>query len=421
MALPGPAIALVSSGETIVASCAVAGRPANGFVIGFKSEGEGERLAQSWIKEGSPAPRLLAIPDGRIAAADESGRLTVLDSASGKELWRTENPAGVCDIAYAPGLVLVASSDRLFAYDESSGTGFWSAALGLPARCLSAGSGFAAVVLANGSLQAYSLADGSKACSAGGPFDTALRPVVEGSSILAARWNGALEIDVKTGASLKSWSWKGAATFFVADRERIYVGLGGSQGSILMEGRAGEPSPAIASLEAEAYDDPIVVGGTRGGLLLALKDGALVLVGKDRGRSSGTSVLDLALSPAPEAAASIAAALSRFRPRGGLDSEDYLRFDFFLSGMPVDSAVAFTAFHYKPRSSAKRSFSAEPAMKGEILAIYDANGRELKANIDELGFSPSISSYFEKGSSYWVVAGWDGREDESAPFRLYLR
>ncbi len=97
-----------------------------------------------------------------------------------------------------------------------------------------------------------------------------------------------------------------------------------------------------------------------------------------------------------------------------------MRFDLFSQGIPVDTEVAFTAFRYESPSSEKRSFAADPASVGAVVAIFEETGHELAASIDELASSSRAAAYFEKGKVYWIVAGWT-YQAEPTTFRLYLK
>jgi hypothetical protein len=425
--IPGPALAIASSGERIVVACADPFSPTGGALICFRTEGEGERLIVAWKKEGNAVGRLLAVPGGRIVASDDassgaSARIYLVDAVSGTELWAVTLSTAAADIAYAPGLVLAASGTRLDAYDESTGARLWSAALTAKARVLSAGNGVALVVAETGSLSAFSLGDGKGVGAAPGPFDPAIRPVADGARAIAATVNGgAAEIEVKSGRTLRSWAWTGPASFLAADRDRVYAGLDGLSGrGVYFAARAGEPGEKLLRLASGAFDSPIAVSGTRGGLLLLLMDGSLVLVGKDMASNATLSALDAAITPRPETVSAIASALGRFKPGDGADPNRYLRFDLFAQGMPVDTGVAFTAFRFEPASSARRTFSAQPKASGSVIAIYSEEGREMAASIDELGSVSSAAAYLEKGKRYWIVAGWI-YQAEPERYRLFVK
>jgi hypothetical protein len=425
--LPGPALAIASSGERIVVACADPLSPAGGTLICFRTEGEGERLIVAWKKEGHAACRLLAVPGGRIAASDDASlgaasRIYSVDAITGAELWGATLPVAAADIAYAPGIVLAAFGTKLCAYDESTGIPLWSAALTARARSLSAGNGVALVLAETGSLSAFSLGDGKGVGAAPGPFDPAIRPVADGSRAIVATVNGgAAEVEVKSGQTLRSWAWAGPAAFLAADRDRIYAGLDGLGGrGVYFAPRAGEPGGQLLRLASGAFAAPIAVSGARGGLLLLLMDGSLVLLGKEVEPNSAASALDSAIAPKAEAASAISSALGRFKPGDALNPGGYLRFDLFAQGMPVDIGVAFTAFRYEPKSSAKRSFYARPQAAGSVIAIYGDEGREMAASIDELGSAPVASAYLEKGKRYWIVAGWT-YQAEIARFRLFVK
>jgi hypothetical protein len=420
--LPGPAIALASTGERFVVAVSLG---KGGALIGFRAEGEGERLLESWKKEGPAVRRLLAVPGGRIAAADDEGpspRLYLVDAVTGAELWGLALPVVAADIAYAPGLVLAVAGTQLNAYDESTGAPIWSASLPAKAQSLAAGNGIALVLAETGSLSVFSLADGKGLGAAPGPFDSNLRPVSDLSrAIVALPGGGAEELEVKTGTSVRRWSWPGQASFIVADRDWIYAGISGSEGAAIFIGsRAGESSERSVGLASRAFDAPIAVSGSRGGLLLLLQDASLVLVGKELANGQGISVLDAAVSPSPQAAAAIGAALGRFKNADGISPGRYLRFDLFTQGIPVDQDPAFTAFRYEASASAKRTFYAQPEAAGDVVAIFDESGRELAVNIDELGPVSRATSYLEKGRRYWVAVGWT-YQSEPTSFRLFVK
>ena len=420
--LPGPVLAMAASGERIAVACAGTTGLEGSRLIGFKVEGEGERLVEAWNTEGSPVKRLLAVPGGRFVVADESQGLRLVDASTGAESWGKNLSANAADIAYAPGLVLATSGSSLEAFDESTGVPVWSAALTAKARSLSAGNGVALVLAESGSLSAFSLADGMGVGAAPGPFDPVLRPLADGArAIVGLIGGGASEIDIKSGQTLQTWPWDGTTAFIAADKDLVYAGIDGRKGrGILLASRAGEPSRRMAELESAAFDSPQAVSGMRGGLLLLLMDGSLVLVGKSREPVSGASGLDAAIAPSPETNAAILAALGRFKPGDSVDRQHYLRFDLFAQGMPVDTDVAFTAFRYENPTSAKRSFTAKPANVGAVVAIYNDSGHEIAASIDELGSSSSATAYLEKGRIFWIVAGWTFQASPER-FRLYVK
>jgi hypothetical protein len=420
--LPGPVLAMAAAGERIVVACADPRKPGLGHLLSFKTEGEGERLVEAWSADGPVTRRLLAVPGGRVAMSGESAILRIADAATGAQVWAQKLATDAADLAYAPGLVLAASGSSLEAFDESTGTSVWKAALTARATSISAGSGTALVLAESGSLSAFSLADGKGIGAAPGPFDPSLKPVADGSRAIAALvGGGAVELDVKSGQNLRSWAWEGTTSFIVADRDRLFVGLDGREGrGILLLARAGETGRTLARLESPAFDAPLAVSGARGGLLLLLMDGSLVLVGRDREPTGAASALDIATAAPSATATAITTALGRFKPRDAAPPSRYLRFDLFAPGMPVDEAVAFTAFRYEPAASAKHRFFAKPASQGAIVAIYDDAGHELAASIDELGSNSAATAFFEKGRSYWIVAGWSYQASPES-FRLYLK
>lgn len=420
--LPGPVLCMAASGERIVVACVDSASDEGGSLLCFKAEGEGERLIEAWKTPGYPSRRLIAVPGGRVAASDEAAGLRVIDASTGAEAWALILPSNATDIAYAPGLVLAAVGSSLGAYDESNGTPAWSAALTAASRSVSAGNGVALVLAASGSLSAFSLADGMGVGAAPGPFDPALRPIADGARAIAALiGGGAAEIDVKSGQTLRSWSWDGATAFLAADRDRIFAGLDGREGKgILVSSRAGEDARMLVELDSGAFDSPVAVTGARGGLLSLLMDGSLVLIGKEMAQSGTSSTLEAAVAPQPEIAASISEALGRFKPGESIEPRRYLRFDLFAQGIPVDTGVAFTAFKLEASSSAKRSFFAKPASGGSVVAIYDESGREMAASIDELASSSIATAYLEKGKAYWIVAGWLFQASPET-YRLYLK
>jgi len=174
-----------------------------------------------------------------------------------------------------------------------------------------------ALVLAEtGSLSAFALGDGKGVGAAPGPFDPAIRPVADGArAIVASLGGGAVELDVKSGKTLRSWAWTGSTSFLAADRDRVYSGLDGLAGrGIFFASRAGEPVGKLLPLASGAFASPIAVSGARGGLLLLLMDGSLVLVGKDMEPNSAASALDASITPKAETVSAIATALGRFKP-----------------------------------------------------------------------------------------------------------
>jgi outer membrane protein assembly factor BamB len=425
-ALSGPALAIASSGDRILVSCVDRLSPSGAAMICFKAEGEGERILASWKKDSRAASRLVAVPGGRVAVSEEaslaSARIYSMDALSGAEAWSAPLPVPASDLAYAPGALIAASGTKLVAFDEATGAQLWSAALTAKARSLSAGNGVAIVIAENGSLSAFSLADGKGIGAAPGPYDPAIRPVCDGQRAIAALASGgAAEVEIASGQTARSWAWSGPTTFLAADRDRVYAGVDGLAGKgILIAPRAGESEMKLVRLAAGAFGAPIAVNGARGGLLLLLLDGSLVLVGKEMESVARGSALEAAISPKAEIGSAIAAALGRFKPAEAQDPTAYLRFDLFTQGMPVDKSVAFTAFAFDPESDSRKTFYAKPSVNGSVVAIYNEEGREIAASIDELGSTSSASAYMRKGKRYWIVAGWT-YQAEVAPYRVFAK
>jgi hypothetical protein len=419
--LPGPALALAASGDWIVASCADPKGSGKGILIGYKAEGGGQGLAEAWRTASAPAIRLLAVPGGRLLMADEGGELSLIEASTGARAWGKRMSEPVSDIAYAPGLVLAASGRSLEAFDESTAALAWSSALRDRAAFISAGNGTALVLAMDGSLSSFTLAEGKETGSSAGPFDPYLRPIADGGFAIVALQGGATELDVKTGLSLRSWSWEGRTAFIAADKDRLYAGIDGREGrGLLIASRTGDAAKRLARLNSAPFDEPLAVTGARGGLLLLLMDGSLVLVGREAAAEARPSAIDAAIAPPQSTASAISSAVGRFRSADAAAASGYLRFDLFAQGIPVDPGVSFTAFRFDSAASSKRSFFAKPAGPGTVVAIYDAAGRELTASIDELGSTSRTTAYFEKGKSYWIVAGWLEQAEPSG-FRLYAK
>jgi len=421
--LPGPVIALAVSGESIVASCALA--EGSSMLMGFRPGDASGILAESWKRADKSRGILIPIPGGRIAAGGDDGFVSVFDAADGREIWRSalSSPNPPVDMAYAPGYVLACVPGSLQAFEEGSGKKAWSAAFGSDAASLSAGSGVAAVLTPEGRLYAFILADGSRLVESSGPFDPAVRPVIDSSRIFAAvQGGGAREIELKSGNPIRSWAWRGQSSFLATDASSIYAGVSGMSGPrIVVAARSGSGEARELPLAAASFDAPAAVHGSRGGLLMLLRDGSICLATADQPRAQGESPLDRAASAPQPAASAILTALGRFRARNPSDSaSSYLRFDLFVSGMPVDPAVAFTAFRYEAQASGVARFAAEPAAHGIVIAVYDDDGGEIEANIDELGAKMSVDVRVQKGKTYWIAAGRAAGAEEAA-FRLYSR
>jgi hypothetical protein len=114
----------------------------------------------------------------------------------------------------------------------------------------------------------------------------------------------------------------------------------------------------------------------------------------------------------------MAGKLERFKPRDARPLGSYLRFDLFVSGIPVDVAQPFTAYRFEPVSSAKLTLRAEPDGGDALLIVFDGEGNELESNAGELGSPGSLFRWFEKGARYWIVAGSRVGEGD---WRLVLR
>jgi hypothetical protein len=421
VALPGPALAIAVSGDSVVVSCSAPG--GKGILVGYRSADAGGGFAESWKREDRPRGRLLPAPGGRFAAGGEDGVLSIHDAADGRELWRSAPGDPVADLAYAPGVVLAAAGEALAAYDEASGKRLWSATLGASAVSVSAGSGVVAVLLRDGSLEAFVLADGAVLCRVPGPFDPAVRAIADSGRIVAALpRGGAREIELKTGTALRSWDWDGQSSFLAADGVSLYAGVSGAAGPrIIAAPRSGTGEPREIGLPAAAFDAPAAAHGSRGGLLLLLQDGSVALATGAASQSSAPTALDAAASPPEPVASTIAAALGRFRSRNPAEpASKYLRFDLFVSGVPVDESVAFTAYRYAAKAGGRAGFSAAPAPRGAVIVVYDEQGGEMEANVDELGSRSGVDALLQKGRTYWIVAG-RAASAEAGTFRLFLR
>jgi hypothetical protein len=449
LGLPGPVLAMAATGDRLVLSCADPAARKGSILLGLKIEGEGESLSLSWRRNAPPARRMIAAPGGRVALVEDEAtepesasretragpRLVMVDAAAGTESWAVSPAARAVDAAYAPGLVLSIGGTSLQAFDEGSGKEAWSASLPALASSLAAGSGLALVAAENGSLLAFSLADGKGIGASPGPFDAGIRPVADGQRAIAALpGGGAEELDVKSGTVLRSWHWSGQASFLIADRERIYAGTGGGgSGGLFIAPRGGDEAPRLIPLPAQAFDLPIALPGARGGLVLLLQDGSLVLVGAERASAPGAaSPLEAALAPPAQAASAMAEALQRFKPSGGTDRASYLRFDVFAQGVPVELDAAFTAYRYEAPASGKRIFFLSPAAPaasgaadsretaGAVAAVFAADGRLLESSVDEVGAGSRVAAALEKGKPYWIAAGW-AYQAEPARLRLYAK
>ncbi len=421
--LPGPAIALAVSGESIVASCAMSG--GSSMLLGFRPGDASGLYVESWKRADKSIGMLIPVPGGRIAAAGDDGIVSVIDAADGREIWRSalassEAPA---DMAYAPGFVLACVPGSLYAFEEGSGKRAWISSFGSDAASLSAGSGAAAILTPEGALLAFLLADGSKLVESAGPFDPSVRPVVDSGRIFAALpGGGAREIEMKAGNAARSWIWRGQSRFLVADARNLYAGVSGMRGPrLVIAERSGSGIARELPLPAAPFDMPAAVHGSRGGLLMLLMDGSVALATADQQRAPEASAIDRAAAPPEPAASAILAAIGRFRARNPADpASSYLRFDLFVSGMPVDPSAAFTAFKFEAAAGGVARFSAEPAAPGIVIAVYDEEGGELEANIDDLGSRSSVDVKLQKGKAYWIAAGRAAGAEEAA-FRLYAR
>jgi len=418
--LPGPALAMAVSGESVVVSCSVPG--GKGALLGFRPDNSGG-FAVSWKREDKPRSRLLPAPGGRIAAGGEDGVLSIHDAADGRELWRSSLDGPITDLAYAPGVVIAAAGSGLAAYDEGNGKRLWGAALGAEAVSVSAGASVVVAMTRAGALETFVIADGAALCRSAGPFDPAVRAIVDAGRVIAALpRGGARELELKAGTVMRSWDWEGQSSFLAADADSLYAGAAGAAGPrIVVAPRSASGEAREIPLPSAAFDAPAAAHGSRGGLLLLLQDGSVALATAEAAQTSAQSALDAAASPPEPASSAIATALGRFRSRNPAEpSSRYLRFDLFVSGMPVDPSVAFTAFRYDSKASGRASFSAVPAVKGAIIAAYDEDGAELEANIDELGSKASVDVRMQKGRTYWIVAG-RAQAAEAAPFRLFVK
>ncbi len=419
--LPGTSTALTISGETIVVSCA--NRHGNGNLLGYRFGDTSGAFIESWKRGDKPKTRIIPIPGARIASGGEDGLVTVNESADGHELWKSVYDAPIADLAYAPGAVIAAAGKLITVHDETNGKKIWNTTLESNVISLSAGSGVLAAIRGDGVLETFVLADGAPLCKSVGPYDASIRPVVDYGKVIAALpRGGAREIELKAGTIIRSWIWEGQTSFIAADTENIFAAASGIAGPrVIIAPRSANGEPRLIALPSPVFDSPMAVNGSRGGLLFLLRDGSIALATGDTVQNNGDSAIDKAASPPEPVASAITTALGRFRQRSPNEAlTKYIRFDLFVSGMPVDTNVAFTVFKFTARESKIERFIAEPASLGVIIAAYNDEGSELEANIDELGSKAGVDIRVQKGKTYWIAAGRTSAA-EGAAFRIFER
>lgn len=419
--LPGTATALTISGETIVVSCSNSNSKGN--LLGYRFGDTSGSFIESWKRGDKPKTRILPIPGARIASGGEDGLVTVNESADGHELWKVAYDIPIADLAYAPGTVIAAAGKLITVHDETNGKKIWNTTLESNIISLSAGSGVLAALRRDGVLETFVLADGAPLCNSVGPYDASIRPIVDYGRVIAALpRGGAREIELKAGTIIRSWIWEGQTSCIVADTENLYAAVSGITGPrVIIAPRSANGEPRLIALPSPVFDAPMAVNGSRGGLLFLLRDGSIALMTGDTIQNNGDSAIDKAVSPPEPVASAITTALGRFRQRSPTeDLTKYIRFDLFVSGMPVDTNVAFTVFKFTARESKMERFIAEPASLGIIIAAYTDEGSELEANIDELGSKAGVDIRVQKGKTYWIAAGRTSAA-EGAAFRIFER
>lgn len=264
------------------------------------------------------------------------GTVTAVDLSTGQVLWTAE-PGGFLETpaAEAGDLVLVsvrgdddtrtgvvalslADGERSWRYEPQTG----ALSTGPP----SVGDDAAYVALADGSVRAVSLADGSELWRANlnayvNPFSPASPPVVAGDAVLVADVRGQLyRLDASTGDRIWDHAYNRpvlrSSPVVVAEHAVLVTSDGGvaafelATGDLVWEGSVAAPDggPSVSPLRGLAVGDDVIVvirGGADAGLAALVNDPDAALI-----RVASPTILDLpALLLAWAAALAIAAAL----------------------------------------------------------------------------------------------------------------
>jgi outer membrane protein assembly factor BamB len=373
-------------------------------------DGKGFELAEKWRQLGSPTVRVLSLPSDRIAVAREDGSVSSIEALTGRELWRVELGHYPTDIAYAVGLVIIGDLASVSAFAEESGTLAWKFEAAASTCHLAAGGGCVVLLDARGRLSFLRAKDGSVISEAPGPFDIAIRPLLDaGSAFAAVPGGGAAELDIKTGAQSRSWSWRGPATFLAVDEGRI---ISSAASRIILRARYTDSEPRDIELPGEAMGAFLPLG-TRNAACALYCRGGIVVVGERE------PVLDKVLRPSSEVAKAIEEALAGL---GGAwtAAAPPPHYGVFVAGIPVYPDDGFAILRFVPESKGKRTLLASPDPGDVVIALFDEQGRKLTSSVDEVGDASRIEQWFEAGRTYWIAAGGRGGQ-AGEEYRLLLR
>lgn len=399
IAAPGPVVTLASSGGRLLALLA------DGSAFCCDAG-----LKVLW-RRGGTADLALALPGGKLAlsgpgAEAGSGRLTVLESSDGKELWSQILPAQPRALAYSVGSVLAADGDSIAAFAEADGHEVMRQSLGSPARALAASSGLAAVLEESGQIELRDAASGALVSRAAGPYDRGIAPLLDNGRLYAALADksssgAAAQIDAKSGIASASFAWAGPLSALSAGSDCLY-GLRGSRLFVSPRQGGGKAEtrilPEAASSCLAAFESGLYFVGRSGGLFAS------------RPQAKGGAAKDIGalLSPEAQTAEAIASSLDKFKAREGTASSAYLGFDLFVEGIPVDPGRShFGAYRFEPEASKRYriSYTSGSGQGRVLLALFSATGALLDSNFDDYGLAPSLDASLEKGASYWIVTG----------------
>jgi hypothetical protein len=407
--LPGRPLELAVSGARLLASSA------EGSLICFAmgggaADGEGAPLRELWRKKESPAERLLVLPADRIAVARDDGIVSSIDIVSGAEAWESKLGFFPSDLAYSKGSIIACGEKSVVALMEEGGGLAWKDEMAAPARLLSAGDGLVALIDGRGRLTFLDAKDGRVLSEAAGPFDAAIRPLIDsGSGFAALPGGGAAQVDARTGELSREWSWRGSCVLLAIDEGAIYSASGTR---LIVRDRYADspahdlalPSPALGSLVRLESGDGL--------LALGCRDGISVI-------GARASALDAALVPAPSVAQAIEGAIAGLG--GAWNAAAPPRYGPFVSGIPVYPQDGFVVLRYEPGKTGKRSLAATPDPGDAVIALFDEAGRKIGSNVDELGTAGRLEHWFEDGEAYWIAAGGRGGSPEGGGYRLLLR
>ncbi len=371
----GPATAGISSGPDTGAPLGIAlSGYCDGIALSFGSPFEASSEAGGKHASGTTGAAKRMVFGSFALDIGWEGALAVYSAADGRLLWEEKDAVG------AP-----AASEKAIAFIQADGT--------FTVRALADGSSFADIPLAgirrdvapafDGRLYYVALSGGRAAA-----IDLAAREF---------RWLASIGMEID---------------HLVCDPGALYAF--GADDAVALSPEAGRPLARVA-LPARSLERPVLDGGTFGYRGL---DGRLYR------------------NPVPDAAG------TRMRPneeegmaraiRFRLDKyiNDHTALDLFgpflpyVDMAPHDGILPFTVFRYTGPSEAMEmsvelSEADGSAPRNGIVAVFNEQGDEIRANVDEFGTHASFAFWFDPGKEYYLAVG--RRDAGMPPLFLVLR